>query len=151
MKSYKIILKYKHKIIKVSSILNIDEIENKEYYNEYAYYFKYYVHYLIIPCLLIYKTYYCINKTFEKAFESSNLTSLYKNFYFANSILYLECSPKIFKDNIPYLCQLLLNNYYNQRLNHIIFQKMYKKSKDVKYYIPFDGIHFLRYNYEINL
>jgi hypothetical protein len=147
MYSYKIRLKYKHKIVKISSILDITEIENKQYYNEYAYYIKYDDHYLIIPCSLIYKTYYCFNKVFENAFESSNLTSLYKEFYFDNDTIYIECSPKIFKDHIPYLCQLLLDNFYKQRLSHMIFQKMYKKSSYIKYYIPFDGIFSMSINY----
>ena len=148
MNYYKIVLKYKHKIVKISSVFTIDEIKNKQLYNEYAYYLKYDDNYLIIPCSLIYKTYYCFNKIFEKAFESSNLTNLYKNFYFDDDTIYLECSPKIFNDHIPYLCQLLLNNYYKQILDHVIFQKMYKKNNNIKYFIPFDGIFKMLINYD---
>lgn len=131
------------KLIKLNTIFKEDELDNLDIHG-YAYYFRYKDYSLIIPCTLIFESYYAYRKPLLKATLTGNLKSMYFDFkYDGKSRIDIYLHKHHQKKLLPYICQLLIDKNVLQKFTYIFFQKIKNKNvldyKTLRCFIPYYG------------
>lgn len=144
MSLHRITTSEEDKLIKLNNLFTEAELQDLEL-TGYAYYYKFNHYLLIIPCSVIFETYYASRVPLLKATLNGDLKSIYYKFKYSKRHNKIDIHVRTqFSDKvIALVCQLLIDKRVEKKFQYIFFQKVNNNNKldysQVRCFFPYFG------------